>query len=83
MLGAVDDAYALINYALDSLAERGMVHLRWSVLCGREMRTFLRDPRFSALIQRIGFVDYWRCHGPPDGYELRNDGLKEINGRQP
>jgi TolB-like protein/DNA-binding winged helix-turn-helix (wHTH) protein/Flp pilus assembly protein TadD len=35
-----------------------------------EMRPFRRDPRFQALVERLGLIDYWTQFGPPDDCAL-------------
>jgi DNA-binding winged helix-turn-helix (wHTH) protein len=84
MLGALDDAFALTSGTLDILAKRGIVGLRWGVLWIPEMLPFRRDPRFRDIVARIGFMDYWERHGPPDGYALEGRGpdrhIVEVSG---
>lgn len=35
-------------------------------LPGSEMAHFRQDPRFQAFVTRLGLMDYWKQHGPPD-----------------
>jgi hypothetical protein len=39
------------------------------------MRDFRRDARFLPLTERLGLIEYWKEHGPPDNHELRNGKL--------
>jgi hypothetical protein len=74
MLGAVDEAYEIMDASLDAAAISGTVGSAWGVLWLKEMKPFRDDPRFIEVAKRIGFTDYWREYGPPDGYEF-------VNGR--
>jgi TolB-like protein/tetratricopeptide (TPR) repeat protein len=81
LLGALDDAYELVNQCLTqqppdaavpgSVAMSGMSSLLWPP----EMRAFRQDSRFQALATRIGLMDYWRQYGAPDDCELKNNKL--------
>jgi hypothetical protein len=39
------------------------------------MRPFRKDPRFQALVTRIGLIDYWKKYGPPDDCDLSDGKL--------
>ena len=42
----------------------------WCPLWLPEMRAFRADPRFARLAERLGMMEYWQRHGPPDDHEL-------------
>ena len=75
MLGALDSAYAVANEGLDNLRRSGPVGFYWMGLWIPEMRSFRRDPRFQAFVDRLGLMEYWKQYGPPDDCELRNGKL--------
>jgi hypothetical protein len=66
-LGQVDLVYSILLGALDEHAsgwnEKWDLTLAW----GPDGVEFRRDPRFGALAERMGFVDYWKQYGYPDG----------------
>jgi hypothetical protein len=70
MLGDLDSAYGLMDRSLTSYAQRGFVGSAWGLLWLPELQPFRRDARFQDLARRIGLVDYWKVHGPPDGHRL-------------
>ncbi len=72
LLGALDLAYEAANSFLDEFARSGTVGSAWDPLWLPEMRAFRQDARFQALVSRMGFIEYWKMYGPPDGCELRN-----------
>jgi tetratricopeptide (TPR) repeat protein len=66
-LGQVDLVYGILLGALDEQAsgwnEKWDLTLAW----GPDGAEFRRDPRFGELAERMGFVDYWKQYGYPDG----------------
>jgi adenylate cyclase len=70
MLGDLDLAYATGNEALDRLQRFGTLGAYWGPLWVAEMLPFRRDARFEAFADRIGLLEYWRQHGPPESFEL-------------
>jgi TolB-like protein len=66
-LGALDVAYQLLfdDLARDPTgwASRLDVAIAW----GPVGADFRRDPRFGEAAERMGFVDYWKQYGYPDG----------------
>jgi len=75
-LGALDQAYRLINQSLDRFAREDMLGAAWSFLWMREMAAFRRDERFQGrVVERLGLMPYWLRFGPPVGCELRGGRL--------
>jgi hypothetical protein len=72
-LDALDLAFQLANQSLDHFARTGTVGGAWVALWLPELRPFRRDPRFQALVTRVGLMEYWQQAGPPDDCDL-NDG---------
>jgi TolB-like protein/Tfp pilus assembly protein PilF len=70
-IGAVDQAFELINESLDLFARSGTIGTAWAYLWMREMLPFRNDARFQSLCRRMGFFDYWNKYGAPDNAELR------------
>jgi hypothetical protein len=73
-LGQVDLVYDIVNDVIrqegPDLAElSGLMHV-WSV----DARPFRADPRFSELARKVGYVDYWKQYGYPDGCTASRDG---------
>ena len=75
MLGALDHAYDVANRALDQFKRSGFAGAHWGGLWLPEMRPFRRDARFQTFATRLGLMDFWLQHGPPDNCELRGDKL--------
>jgi hypothetical protein len=71
-LGALDQAYAIMNRSLDDFARAGTIGMAWLFLWMSELAPFRDDARFGALAERLKWPDYWNVYGPPDGYALRN-----------
>lgn len=92
-LGALDPAFALAFSAYPELraptaAER---EARWldhpvkvppTVLASPALREMRRDPRFIALADRVGLLDYWRTRGLPDFCDDRPEPLCRELGRR-
>ncbi|HEY0341027.1 MAG TPA: winged helix-turn-helix domain-containing protein [Steroidobacteraceae bacterium] len=79
LLGALDDAFDLLDDALGDPECDGTIGGPWGWLWGPEMVPFRRNRRFLAVTRRLGFVPYWRHYGPPDGYVLSPKGdLVEV-----
>ena len=75
LLGALDPAYESVNRLLDEMARSGPVWAFPGGLWLPEMRSFRQDPRFQALVTRLGLAPYWEKFGPPDNCELRGGRL--------
>jgi len=77
-LGALDLAYEAANRFLDRHSHSGEIGLPngWGGLWIAQMLPFRLDPRFQALVTRLGLMDYWKQFGPPDGYELTSGQLR-------
>jgi len=75
-LGALDQAYRLLDQSLDRFAAEDMLGAAWSFLWMREMAAFRRDERFQpAVVDRLGLMPYWTRFGPPDDCALRGGRL--------
>jgi len=61
--------------SLDDFARAGTIGTAWVFLWTSELAPFRDDSRFSALVERMKFPDYWNVYGPPDGCELRDGAL--------
>jgi TolB-like protein/DNA-binding winged helix-turn-helix (wHTH) protein/Tfp pilus assembly protein PilF len=61
----LDDVDMMFD-AIDGVVDLGrpLDHEVWFVADGRALQD---DPRFPALLQRIGILDYWEAHGWPQG----------------
>jgi len=77
-LGDLDRAFEWTDQVLTGLEAGGSVGLIWAVLWLEEMAPFRNDRRFMAIARRLGFLDYWREYGPPDGYEFRDGKLISL-----
>jgi TolB-like protein/Tfp pilus assembly protein PilF len=75
LLGAMDQAYAVMTQSLDQFARSGTIGTAWGFLWMPDMQSFRRDARFQALVARLGLPAYWDRFGPPDGCEWRNGKL--------
>jgi TolB-like protein/DNA-binding winged helix-turn-helix (wHTH) protein len=81
LLRELDLAYDLANQCLDSMmpgsngAGTGAGTGDNTRLWTPELRPFRRDQRFQALVTRLGYMEYWRALGPPDGCDLDGDRL--------
>jgi TolB-like protein/Tfp pilus assembly protein PilF len=75
MLGALDSAYEVASGGLENLRRSGAIGGSWGGLWIPEMRPFRQDPRFQALADRLGLMEYWTQYGPPDNCELRDGRL--------
>jgi len=67
-LERLDLAFDVANRALDTLAAAAQ-HERppnWQMLWLPELLPLRSDRRFRQLAERLGFIPYWRAHGPPD-----------------
>jgi tetratricopeptide (TPR) repeat protein len=73
-LGQVDLVFKIMDESLDD--DRLAWINQWSVmhLWTPEARAMRKDPRFPALVQRMGLVDYWKQYGYPDGCVAGADG---------
>jgi TolB-like protein/Tfp pilus assembly protein PilF len=74
MLGALDSAYRVVNRVIDENVPSG-IGAGPPFLWLPEMRPFRKDPRFQALVTRIGLIDYWKQYGPPDDCALKDGKL--------
>jgi TolB-like protein/Flp pilus assembly protein TadD len=66
-LGQVDLVFQIIDESLEN--DRLAWINQWKVmhLWSPDARVIRRDPRFPALVERLGLVDYWKQYGYPDG----------------
>jgi Tfp pilus assembly protein PilF len=74
-LGALDHAYETAHRTLDEMARSGPVWIFPGSLWAPHMQSFRQDPRFQALVTRLGLMGYWEEYGPPDNCELRDGRL--------
>jgi TolB-like protein len=74
-LGALDRAYEAAHCALDERERIGPVWMSPATFWFPEMQPFRQDPRFQALVTRLGLMQYWEKYGPPDNCELRDGRL--------
>jgi TolB-like protein len=67
----LDDVDMMFD-AIDGVVDLGrpLDHEVWFVADGRALQD---DPRFPALLQRIGILDYWEAHGWPQGCQRVGD----------
>jgi adenylate cyclase len=72
-LGALDVAFSIIRQSLDNDKNSWLHDWDFSSVWSPEMAPFRKDPRFSALAERIGLVDYWKQYGYPDGCRAGTD----------
>jgi hypothetical protein len=81
LLGALDEAFAFMHQSLDQFARVGTIGNAWGILWTQEMQPLRRDPRFQGVVERLHLGEFWRVHGPPDGYQLLNRKLVEVADR--
>jgi len=75
-LGALDDAYGIAERIAVAFKRTRIVNVtNLSPLWMPEMLAFRRDARFQSFARDVGFIDYWRERGPPDGCELEGERL--------
>lgn len=77
MLGALDDAYAIAERIVTNFERTGrLILINLPPIWLPELSAFRRDPRFDEFTARLGMVEYWQAHGPPDGCELKDGKLR-------
>jgi len=75
-LGALDDAHETAQEIAGSFRRTGILNvLNLAPLWMPELLAFRRDERFQDFARDLGFIDYWRARGPPDGCELQGGTL--------
>jgi len=75
-LGALDDAYHTAQRMVDAFKHTGILSVvNVGPLWMPELLAFRRDARFQDFVRDLGFIDYWRERGPPEGYELEDSRL--------
>ena len=75
MLGEIDRAYRFVERVLQHTLPRRNLGLFLPWIWLPELLPFRRDPRFQALVERLGLVDYWKKFGPPDECDIRGETL--------
>ncbi len=75
LLGALDQAFELLNESLEHFAQSGTIGAAWGFLWMREMLPFRQHPTFQSTCHRMGLFEYWNKYGPPDNCELRGGEL--------
>ena len=82
LLGAIDDAYAIAGRVVGQLERSGrLISINLPAIWKPDLVAFRRDPRFHEFTARLGLPEYWKAHGPPDGYTLQDGRLVERPGR--
>jgi TolB-like protein/Flp pilus assembly protein TadD len=66
-LGALDVAFEVMQQALDADSTAWLDEWDFSTSWATESKALREDPRFAALAERIGIVEYWKQYGYPDG----------------
>ena len=75
-LGALDDAYETAQRIVRDFKRTGIINVvNLGPLWMPELRAFRRDERFQGLVRDLGFIDYWRERGPPEGWVLAGERL--------
>src|SRR5262249_20878193 len=75
-LGALDDAHETAQAITRRYKRTGILNvLNLIPLWMPELLAFRRDTRFQTFARDLGFIDYWRERGPPDGCELQGERL--------
>jgi tetratricopeptide (TPR) repeat protein len=75
-VGGLDEAFELTNRCLSNMESSALSSVSTILpVWHPEMRQFRRDPRFSALVNRVGLMGYYRQYGPPDDCELKDNRL--------
>lgn len=75
MAGDLDGAYGVAHRALEEHLRNNFVGTNWFAIWLPSMQPFRQDPRFSALVRRLGLPEYWNVHGPPDGCVLQHNDI--------
>jgi tetratricopeptide (TPR) repeat protein len=75
LIGALDEAYAVVDRALDEHVRDGWIGATPVITWLPEMRPLRRDARFQQLVTRFKLIDYWKQYGPPDDCDLQGDRL--------
>ncbi len=72
-LGQLDLAFSIIDGALREPAGQPGVRVDLKHVWAPEGRALRTDPRFAAVAERLGMVDYWKQYGYPDGCRAGTD----------
>ena len=77
-LGQTDLAFRIMDESLDR-DRLAWLHT-WDMMHAwvPENAAFRNDPRFARIAERIGFVDYWKQYGYPDGCRAGADGVPVV-----
>jgi TolB-like protein len=73
-LGGLDEAFALASRCATGL-ETGFTNFGNLSPWLPELREFRRDPRFQAVVTRLGLMEYYRQYGAPDDCDLKDNKL--------
>jgi hypothetical protein len=68
--GAMDELYNDIGWMLHKEGDRYPQIIAIGSLWSSDFRAFRHHRRFTALVERLRLIDYWRQVGPPDGCRL-------------
>jgi len=75
-LGALDDAYDTAQRIVIAFKQTGIINVvNLGPLWMPELLAFRLDERFQGLVRDLGFTDYWRERGPPEGWVLEGERL--------
>jgi len=78
LLGSMDDAYAIAQRLIAQLeGARHLTNINIMPIWLPELVAFRRDRRFHEFTVGLGLFEYWKVHGPPDGYALKDGRLVE------
>jgi TolB-like protein/Tfp pilus assembly protein PilF len=76
VVGGLDEAYELANRCLSRMEPAAIAFVSTQLpVWGPDMQAFRRDARFSALVTRVGLMEYYRQYGPPIDCEINNNRL--------
>jgi len=76
LLGEIDHAYVIAQRIVTRLEQsRPLITVNLPPIWMPELAEFRSDPRFREFTNRLGLIEYWNAHGPPDGYRLEQGRL--------
>lgn len=78
LLDAADAVFDYFEHTLPQRRTLGTLGPAWLMLWTPESDCLRRHPRFSDLVGGLGFIEYWRRYGAPDGFALKHDTLVRL-----